>query len=97
VRKPGKAGDGVDLLGQATVKKVQAPLQLAGIRIDGLPHEILGVSARATEVEVQSAYRELMKLYHPDKVGRPGTREWNDAQKIAEALNSARKKMLVKK
>jgi DnaJ-class molecular chaperone len=76
------------------VKKRQSPLQLSGIRIDGAPHEILGVQAKASEAEVQSAYRELMKLYHPDKVGRPGTREWNDAQKIAEALNTARKSMI---
>jgi hypothetical protein len=83
-----------DLLGNATVKKKEAPLQLSGIRIDEAPHKILGISARATEAEIQSAYRELMKLYHPDKVGRPGTREWNDAQKIAEALNNARKQMI---
>jgi hypothetical protein len=93
VKKIGKSS-GPDLLGQAKVKKKEAPLQLSGIRIDGAAHEILGVSVRATEAEIQSAYRELMKLYHPDKVGRPGTREWSDAQKIAEALNNARKTMI---
>jgi hypothetical protein len=83
-----------DLLAGATVKKKEAPLQLSGIRIDEAPHKVLGISPRATEAEIQSAYRELMKLYHPDKVGRPGTREWTDAQKIAEALNHARKTMI---
>lgn len=57
-------------------------------------HEILGISPSASVEEVQKAYRELMKRYHPDKVGRPGTREWSDAQKIAEAINHARDTML---
>jgi len=80
-------------LGAAKMKMPET-FRLSGIRIDGAPHEVLGIPARATEAEIQSAYRELMKRYHPDRVGRPGTREWNDAQKIAEAINNARKKML---
>jgi hypothetical protein len=35
-----------------------------------------------------------MKRYHPDVVGRPGTREWKDAQKIAESLTAARDSLL---
>jgi DnaJ-class molecular chaperone len=93
VKKAGKA-KGPDLLGGATIKKKEAPLRLEGIRIDGAPHEVLGISRSATEEKIQSAYKDLMKRYHPDKVGRPGTREWDDAQKIAEALNTARKSMI---
>ncbi len=70
------------------------PLRLTGIRIDGPAHEILGVSSQASSQEIQKAYRNLMKQYHPDKVGRPGTREWNDAQKIAEAINRAKDEMM---
>jgi DnaJ-domain-containing protein 1 len=70
------------------------PLRLTGIRIDGAPHEILGVAARSTPAQVQKAYRDLMKRYHPDKIGRPGTREWRDAQRIAEALNQAKDALL---
>lgn len=70
------------------------PFQLTGIRIDGAAHEILGISAVATEAEIQKSYRELMKRYHPDLIGRPGSREWEDAQKIAEAINRARTEML---
>lgn len=70
------------------------PLLLSGIRIDCPPHEILGISEHATLEEIQGAYRELMKQYHPDRVGRPGSREWQDAQKIAEAINRARKELL---
>jgi hypothetical protein len=80
-------------LASARIKK-QEVLSLSGIRIDAAPHEVLGIPARAKEAEIQAAYRELMKRYHPDRVGRPGSREWNDAQKIAEAIIGARKKML---
>ena len=72
----------------------KAPLALGGIRIDGPPHEVLGLSIGATEEQIQKAYRERMKQYHPDKVGRPGSREWQDAQKIAEAINHARNELI---
>ena len=76
--------------------KSNRPLQLSGISITGAAHEVLGISSQATEAEVQKAYRDLMKRYHPDAVGRPGTREWQDAQKIAERINSAKTEMLEK-
>lgn len=72
----------------------KGPLQLEGISITGEPHEILGVPENATASQIQSAYRELMKKYHPDLVGRPGSREWSDAQKIAEAVNRAKDQLL---
>src|SRR5262249_28052655 len=82
-----------DRLAQAKVQK-SAPLALGGIRIDGTPHEILGIRAQASPEEIQQAYRDLLKRYHPDTVGRPGSREWQDAQKIAEALNRAKDALL---
>ncbi len=69
-------------------------LALPGIRIDGPPHEILGVQPSASEAEIQKAYRERMKQYHPDKVGQQDSREWKDAQKIAEAINRAKDEMI---
>jgi len=81
-----------DPFAEARLRK--EPLQLGGIRIDGRPHEILGISATATLPEVQKAYRDLMKHYHPDRVGSPGSREWQDAQKIAEAINRAKEEMV---
>lgn len=69
-------------------------LLLGGISIDGPAHEVLGVKVDASKAEVQKAWRELMKRYHPDKVGRPGSREWADAQRIAEAINGAKEEMV---
>lgn len=74
----------------------EKPRLLTGARVEGQPHEILGVPALASESEIQKAYKDLMKRYHPDRVGRPGSREWHDAQAIAEALNRARGEMLEK-
>jgi DnaJ-domain-containing protein 1 len=70
------------------------PLKLGGISIAGEAHEILGVKTDASKADIQRAWRELMKRYHPDKVGRPGSREWNDAQRIAEAVNRAKEEMI---
>jgi len=75
-----------DLLAHSRIEK-KKPLALPGIRLDGPPHEILGVSANATVEEIQRAYREKMKQYHPDKIG-------NDGGKIAEAINRARELLL---
>ena len=88
-----KSGTQGSSLADAKLKRNE-PLRISGIRLDGEPHEILGVSRSATAVEIQRAYRELMKRYHPDIVGRPGSREWSDAQKIAEAINAARNQLL---
>lgn len=80
-------------LAEARFEK-KSPLALPGIRLDGAPHEILGVSAQASEREILDAYKKLMKQYHPDHVAPPGTDQWNDAQKIAIAINSAKEKIL---
>lgn len=89
-----KSAPGEDLA-EARMKRHE-PLALPGIRIDGEPHEILGVPRGAAPLVVQKAYRDLMKRYHPDLVGRPGTRAWTDAQKIAEAINRAKDALLKK-
>lgn len=79
---------------EAGSRKTPQVLRLAGFSFEGKPHEILGISPEASERDIQGAYRELMKRFHPDKVGRPGSREWTDAQQIAEAINRARAEML---
>jgi DnaJ-domain-containing protein 1 len=74
--------------------KKKGPFLLEGFVGDGKSHEILGISPQSDEKTIRNAHRELMKIYHPDLVGRPGSREWNDAQKIAETINRARDEML---
>jgi hypothetical protein len=83
---------GPDLASARMERKV--PLALEGISLGGPPHELLGVAVGASEEEIQRAYRERMKRFHPDKVGRPGSREWNDAQQIAHAINDAKDELL---
>jgi hypothetical protein len=82
-----------DPLAEARMERKQV-LSLPGIRIEGPPHEVLGVRPGASAQEIHQAYRERMKQYHPDRVGRPGSREWQDAQRIAEAINHARTELL---
>lgn len=36
------------------------------------PNEILGVSINATQQEIHAAYKEKIKLYHPDKLSHLG-------------------------
>lgn len=52
-----------------------APADLANLRSRGRPHadfEVLGVPPSAAAEEVKSAYRELVKKYHPDRVAHLG-------------------------
>lgn len=91
--KPTQASVNPSKLADAKIERKQ-PLLLEGIRLDGAPHQILGVSISATADEIQQAYRSLMKRYHPDKVGPPGSQAWQDAQKIAETINRAKSEML---
>lgn len=74
--------------------KRRRPLALPGISIEGEPHEILGVRRDASTDEIRAAYLTKVKQYHPDRVGKQGSRQWEDAQKIAAALNRAKHEML---
>ena len=88
--KPGQPAN--DALAKARYEA--GKILLEGFRPNLPPHEILGVKAGASADEVQKAWKDLMKRYHPDQVGRPGTREWQDAQRIAEVINHAKDTLL---
>ncbi|MEK6705919.1 MAG: J domain-containing protein [Bdellovibrionota bacterium] len=77
--------------------KHKTRLFLEGMRTQGAPHEILGVSPHATDEQIQKAYRTLMKRYHPDRVGKsvsPESQEWKEIQRIAEIINKAKDQLL---
>lgn len=98
LHQPKKKPKGTDdLLANAKLRRRDPPAALPGLSLDGPPHQILGVNADASTEEVQRAYRDLMKRYHPDQVGRPGSREWKDAQHIAAALTEAKNTLLQRK
>ena len=78
-------------------KKEKPTLALPGVRTQGTPHEILGITRDASQQEILKAYRDLMKRYHPDKVAPVNTPEWKEAQKIAEVLNQAKDTLIQKK
>ena len=60
---------------------------------DGLAsdyYEVLGVSPTATDAEIRSAYIELVKMSHPDRLGTsPEAAEWKAANAQLAALNEA--------
>ena len=51
----------------------RAYLALAGGETAQKPHEVLGIKADATHVDVEHAYRRLAKSTHPDVGGDPDT------------------------
>ena len=83
-------GLAVSLMGSARINpRARAPAP-APIREPMTPEEarsILGVSAGASQEEIQAAYTRLMRMGHPDKGGTTG---------LASQLNAARDRLLGK-
>ena len=52
---------------------------------------VLGVSRAASMKEIQSAYKSLIRLYHPDKVASLGEELRNLAEQKSKAINVAYK------
>lgn len=73
------------------------PLSLPGIRLDGEPHEILGVTPDADEAEVMRAYKEAIKKYHPDRIQGPAQEQLQFYQEAAAKLNEAKEALLKRK
>jgi len=53
------------------------------------PHEVLGVSPSATDAEIEHAYKEQIKEYHPDRVHGLGKEIRDVAQRKTQELNLA--------
>ena len=99
-----------ELLAEATIQKKTIPLLLpTHMKLEGAAHEILGIPHDASIQVVQTAYRKLMKRYHPDAVfqnhstGHPSSTEWQssaewkEAQRIAIILSQAKEEMMARR
>ncbi len=53
------------------------------------PYEVLGVSADATQDDIDRAYRQLMGKYHPDKVAGAGEEIRARAEQRSRDINGA--------
>jgi DnaJ-domain-containing protein 1 len=74
-----------------------APLRLTGYREGISPEELFGLKGQFTAREIDRAYRELMKQYHPDVFSRSGLEGARaEAVRISARINEARQTLLKK-
>ena len=58
-------------------------------------YEVLGVSKTATQEEIKSAHRKLVKQYHPDLNKEPGAEEkFKEVQNAYDILSDEKKRQL---
>lgn len=57
--------------------------------VDQNPYEILNVKQNSSIKEINDAYRNLIKMYHPDRVSGLGPEIQEIAEKYTKAINSA--------
>ncbi len=84
-------------LADAKMKKREnksPPLSLPGIRLDGLPHEILGVDEQANESEIMRAYKEKIKMFHPDRIQGQAREQIKFYEDASAKINLAKEAML---
>lgn len=53
------------------------------------PYAELGLTAEASDAEIDQAYRRLMSQYHPDKVAGAAPELRSQAEKRSRAINAA--------
>ena len=61
------------------------------------PYSVLGVSKTATSDEIQTAYRDAVQKYHPDKVSHLGKEFQDLAQKKFIEIQAAYEQLKMKK
>ena len=62
-------------------------------RLTGLePYELLNIAPDATADEIKSAYRQIVKVYHPDKAD-PFMRKHNE--RVIKLVNDAYERLMV--
>jgi DnaJ-domain-containing protein 1 len=72
------------------------PLSLPGIRLNGAPHEILGVREDASESEVMRAYKDAIKRFHPDTIQGAAREQMQFYQDASARINEAKDQMIKK-
>ncbi|NDG84976.1 MAG: hypothetical protein EBX52_08070 [Proteobacteria bacterium] len=70
------------------------PLSLPGIRLNGAPHEILGVKEDATESEIMRAYKDAIKRFHPDTIQGDARDQIKFYQEASARINDAKNQMI---
>ena len=75
-------------------KPNQPPLSLPGIRLHGAPHEVLGIDENSTEAEIMKAYKDAIKLYHPDRIQGEAQSQMAFYQEASAKLNQAKDEMI---
>jgi hypothetical protein len=70
------------------------PLSLPGIRLNGLPHEILGIAEDASEADVLKAYKESIKRFHPDRIQGQAKEQLQFYQEASAKLNQAKEDLI---
>ena len=84
-------------LADAKLKKrnpQSAPLSLPGIRLDGEPHEILGVDESADESEIMRAYKDKIKMFHPDRIQGQAREQIKFYEEASAKINLAKEAMI---
>jgi DnaJ-domain-containing protein 1 len=78
-------------------KQPSAPLlSLPGIRLSGEAYEILGVEANAREPEIMRAYKEKIKLFHPDRIQGQAREQIKFYEEASAKINQAKEEMLAR-
>ena len=55
-------------------------------------YEILNISKTSTNKEINKAYKNLAKKYHPDITNKPATKRFTDIQEAYDILSNIKKK-----